>query len=358
MTDCHFLVPGALDRPTGGSRYDQTIVTGLRAAGRSVVVHELPGRYPEGDATARQAVATALSGIASGQRVIVDGLVLGGLADVFAGHARRLRLDALIHHPLADETGIDPDRARQWLDDETRAVALAERVITTSRFTAHRLGVLGIHHGTVHVIPPGCTPRPLATGSSADSPLLLCVASLTPRKAQHHLLDALSRLTDRPWHCRLVGPTDLNPDYAAAIAAQRDRLALAERVEVCGAIDADELDAAYRTADLFILPSVYEGFGMVVSEAVAHGLPVVTTTGGALATTLPEGAGIAVRPDDAEALATALADVLDHPERRHDLARGARRARDQLDSWNQSVAAFIDLLEEDPPCPSDSRPAG
>ncbi|RZU98071.1 glycosyltransferase family 4 protein [Spiribacter vilamensis] len=358
MTDCHFLVPGALDRPTGGSRYDQTIVTGLRAAGRSVAVHELPGRYPDGDATARQTVAAALSRIPAGQRVIVDGLVLGGLADVFAGHAQRLRLDALIHHPLADETGIDPDRARQWLADEARAVALAERVITTSRFTAHRLSVLGIHHGSVHVIPPGCAPRPLATGSPGDNPVLLCVASLTPRKAQHHLLDALSRLTDRPWYCRLVGPTDLDPDYAAAIAAQRDRLALGDRVEIDGAVGADQLDTAYRTADLFILPSVYEGFGMVISEAVAHGLPIVTTTGGALATTLPEGAGIAVRPDDPEALATALASVLDHPERRHDLARGARRARDQLNSWNKSVADFIDLLEEDSSCPSDSRPSG
>lgn len=358
MTDCHFLVPGALDRPTGGSRYDQTIVTGLRAAGRSVAVHELPGDYPDGDATARQAVAAELSKIPAGQRVIIDGLVLGGLADVFAGHTRRLHFDALIHHPLTDETGIDRARAQQWLEDESRAVALTERVITTSRFTAHRLDVLGIHHGRVHVIPPGCTPRPLATGSSGDVPVLLCVASLTPRKAQHHLLDALARLTDRPWYCRLVGPTDLDPGYATAIAAQRDQLALADRVEMHGAIDADQLDAIYRAADLFTLPSVYEGFGMVISEAVAYGLPIVTTTGGALATTLPEGAGIAVRPGDAEALAAALADVLDHPGRRHDLAHGARCARDQLNSWDQSIAAFIDLLEEDSSCPSDSQPSG
>ena len=358
MSDCHFLVPGALDRPTGGSRYDHTIVHGLRAAGRSVVVHELAGRYPEGDADARHAVASALASIPAGERVIVDGLVLGGLADVFARHAGRLRLDALIHHPLADETGIDPDRARQWISDEARAVAHAERVITTSRFTADRLRVLGIHHGSVHVVPPGCTPRPLAPGSSGDGPVLLCVASLTPRKAQHHLLDALARVADRPWYCRLVGPADLNPDYAAAIAERRDQLALGDRVEIRGAVDAGELEAAYRGADLFILPSVYEGFGMVVSEAVAYGLPVVTTTGGALATTLPESAGIAVRPNDPEALALALADVLDHPERRHDLARGARSARNRLSRWDQSIAAFIDLLQEDSPCPSDSRPAG
>lgn len=358
MSDCHFLVPGALARPTGGSRYDRTIIAGLRAAGRSVWVDELPGRYPDADATARQAVATALSRLPSGQRVIVDGLVLGGLERVFARHAGRLRVDALIHHPIADETGIEADRARQWITDEARAIALAERVITTSAFTAQRLSALGIHDGGVHVVPPGCTPRPLAAGSPGDTPTLLCVASLTPRKAQHHLLNALSRLVDRPWHCRLVGTTDLNPDYAAAIAAQRDRLGLADRVELCGAIDHQQLDAAYRAADLFILPSVYEGFGMVISEAVAYGLPIVTTTGGALATTLPPGAGIAVPPDDVEALTTELADLLDRPERRQALARGARHARNQLNDWDQSIADFIDILEEDPPCPSDSRPAG
>ncbi len=345
MSDCHFLVPGALERPTGGSRYDREIVRGLRQQGLAVAVSELPGRFPQGDETARAAINAALEPLPDQATVVVDGLVLGGLPEIFARHARRLRLHALIHHPLSDESGIDAALARRLLDRETEAVAQARCVITTSGFTAHRLRELGIHQGAVEVIEPGCSPRPLATGSRDGVPTLLCVAALSPRKAQHVLLDALWRIADRRWHCRLAGPVDLDPPYAAAVHEQRDALGLAGRVEITGALDAERLDAAYRTADLFVLPSRYEGYGMVINEAMAYGLPVLTTTGGALATTLPADAGLAVAPDDTTALADALQRLLDDHALRQSLIEGARRARRRLAGWTPAIQRFMALLD-------------
>mgnify|MGYP006265995943 CR=1 FL=1 len=346
MSDWHFLVPGPLDRPTGGSHYDRRIIEGLRATGRTVGVDELPGAFPDADRIARAAATRALQRLPEGQRVVIDGLALGGLAECIGGQADRLRIHALIHHPLADETGTTPERARALLEAESRAIALAERVITTSDFTARRLETLGLHTGPVTVIPPGCDPRQRASGSAHGTPRLLCVASLTPRKAQHRLLEALATLTDRPWFCELVGTPELDPDYAAMLNDQRRALGLVDRVAFAGAVGPAALDAAYQSADLFILPSHYEGFGMVISEAIAYGLPVITTTGGALATTLPTGAGIAVSPDDASALGGAIASLLDDAGRRHQLTLGARRARERLSDWDQRVQQFIQCLEE------------
>lgn len=358
MTVCHFLVPGSLDRPTGGSRYDRRIIDGLRGAGVSVDVDALPGCFPDADPTAREAVDAALARIPDGRVVVIDGLVLGRLASTVAPHAGRLRIHALVHHPLADETDHDPDRVEQLIHDEARALGAATRVIATSAFTAQRLRTLGLYAGEVSVIPPGCTPRPLATGRPGQPPLLLCVASITPRKAQHRLIEALAGLVDRPWQCQLIGALDLDPDYAAAIARQRDAEGLQDRITLTGAADEQRLDEAYRQAELFVLPSLYEGYGMVISEAVAYGLPVITTTGGALATTLPPEAGIAVPPDDPTALRDAIAALLDDPSRRQALARGARRARRELNDWDRSVALFMALIEEASPCPSSLPPAG
>ena len=344
MTTCYFLVPGALDRPTGGSRYDREIVQGLRRHGMPVAVSELPGRFPDADDCARKAVDGLLATLPDAATVVVDGLVLGGLPESFSRHAHRLRLLALIHHPLADESGIDAALASRLLDRETLAVARVRRVITTSDFTANRLRELGIHCNQVDVIEPGCSPAPLARGSHDDTPTLLCVAALTPRKAQHVLLDALSRIAGRRWRCRLVGPVGLDPAYAAEIDRQRRTLGLADRVELAGAIDAEALDAAYQAADLFVLPSRYEGYGMVVNEAIAYGLPIVTTTGGALADTLPADAGMTIPPGDGAALAQALQRLLDDDALRQSLTRGARRARQRLEGWEPGIQRFMAIL--------------
>lgn len=344
------LVPGDPDQLTGGYVYNQRIAAALRKAGRIVTVQGLAGQFPEADDEAVRAADEALSVLPEGSQVVMDGLALGGLPDLVSRHAQRLRILALVHHPLADETGLKPDQAHRLKAAETRALACVDGVITTSGFTARRLADFEVEAGCINVVEPGTAVAPVAVGSGAE-PRLLCVASLIPRKGQDLLLHALSRLRGLSWHCDLVGSAGRDPAFAAIVRDLVRQLDLEGRVVLRGEQNAQQLGSFYHHADLFVLPSFYEGFGMVVTEALARGLPVVTTTGGALQYTLPERTGIKVAPGDVDALTDALRRVLCNPGDLQELRSGAQAARLELRSWDQAGAEFgaaVDRLAAQP----------
>ena len=285
-----FMVPGDPQQRTGGYRYVGQLVSAINQAGRKARVQGLEGRFPIPDAVAESAMDSALANCEDGACVVLDGLAMGGLPAVVEKHAARLRLVALVHHPLADETGIsDQDRAFLF-DSEKRALAAVSHVITTSRATADRLKDFHVPPEAVQVIEPGADTiaiRPKTARQLAESGELqiLCVASLSPRKAQHQLVQALAALQHLRWHCTFVGSTDRNREYSQQVAGQIQNLSLDERISMVGELGDEALAEQYQSADLFVLPSVYEGYGMVIDEALAAGLPVVTTNGGALAST-------------------------------------------------------------------------
>ena len=338
-----FIVPGDPAQHTGGYLYDAHIVTELRRLGWTVAVHGLPGRFPEADATARDALERTLATLPSGRLVVVDGLALGGLPEVAIRHGYRLRLVALVHHPLADERGLSLARRHCLLASERAALAAVGRVITTSPWTARRLADFGLQPSRVRTVEPGVTPLALAR-ADGEPPRLLCVGTVSPRKGQDLLVRALARLRDTPWHCDCIGSSTRDPDFAGAVAGLIHEAGLDDRIQLHGECDDARLRAAYAGADLFVLPSHYEGYGMVVTEAIAAGLPVLTTTGGALSETLPPGAGIVVPPDDVDALTEALAALIGDRARRHALREGARKARAALRDWPQAGAEFAAAL--------------
>lgn len=338
-----FIVPGDPAQRTGGYLYDAHIVTELRRLGWTVAVHGLLGRFPEADATARDALERTLATLPSGRLAVVDGLALGGLPEVAIRHGCRLRLVALVHHPLADERGLSLARRHCLLASERAALAAVGRVITTSPWTARRLADFGLQPSRVRTVEPGVTPLALAR-ADGEPPRLLCVGSVSPRKGQDLLVRALARLRDTPWHCDCIGSSTRHPDFAGAVAGLIHEAGLDDRIQLHGECDDAHLRAAYAGADLFVLPSHYEGYGMVVTEAIAAGLPVLTTTGGALSETLPPGAGIVVPPDDVDALTEALAALIGDRARRHALREGARKARAALRDWPQAGAEFAAAL--------------
>lgn len=342
-----FLIPGDLDTPTGGYRYDRRLIGRLTRAGRRVRVLRLDDSFPHPTADALAEAGRRLAGIPDESTVVVDGLAFGLMGEVAAVHRRRLRLIALVHHPLALETGLSPQRAAALRAGEAGALRLARRVIVTSPETGVLLAQdYGVAQSRIRVVEPGTDPAPLAGGSRDSAPNLLCVASLTPRKGHEVLLRALAPLVDRAWHLVCVGSGERSAHTAAALRDLTARLGLDERVRFTGAVDEPRLQDLYRRADLFVLPTRLEGYGMVLTEALAHGLPVVSTRVGPIPRLVPREAGILVEPDDPPELGRALESVLDDVRLRRSLAAGARAVRRRLRAWDAAGSDFSRVLDE------------
>lgn len=343
-----FLVPGDPGQRTGGYSYVRRIVEGLTAQGLTVRLQGLAGSFPDTDAEARGAIDRALDAVENDAVVVIDGLALSGLPPLAERHRARLVLLALVHHPLADETGLSVAQSRWYFASEKTALARVRGVIVTSDYTAARLADFDVVPSRIAVVPPGVDrpgPYDLAGESRADAALqILCVATLAPRKGQDLLVAALAQCRDLAWQCALAGSVDRHPEYVSALRAQIEQLGLDERIDLCGELDDNGIAQAYRQADLFVLPSWYEGYGMVITEAMAHGLPVITTTGGALAHTVNPAASLVVPPGDSDALAAALRQALEEPERRQLLAAGAEKVRAELPTWTDASATFGDAI--------------
>ncbi len=339
--DIALLVPAPFDTISGGYLYDRRLVEGLRARGHGVRVVELAGTHPAADAAAQEAAGAALAGLRPGEVAVVDGLGL----PAFAPHEAALRargVVGLIHHPVCLEQGAD----RAALEPIERALfAACARLIVTSPMTATTLGAFGVDAGRVAVVEPGTDPAHRAKGSGGPGCRILAVGSIIPRKGHDVLLRALERLTDLDWTLRIAGaPAD--PVHLHSLQALADELGLAARVEFLGALDAATLEAEYAAADLFGLATHYEGYGMVVAEAQARGLPMALCTGGAVADLVAPGSAILAPPGDFNGLSRGMRRPLYDPLLRAQMAEASWQAGQSLPRWDAQAARFAALLEE------------
>lgn len=337
--ETHFLSPGDPRHLTGGHIYNRRMLDALARRKCPMNHHVLAGDFPDADDRALAEARHCLAGLPDGALVVIDGLALGGMSGIVTAEAERLRLVALVHLPLGAETGQGYERLRRRSLAEAQALTACRRIIANSAHTREHLVLRGFDRARIDVVTPGTEPAGLARGSGR-APVLVQVASLIPRKGQDLLVDALAGLTDLDWHCRLVGSLERDPGFVDSIRARIGERQLAARVELTGEASGATLEAFWGGADIAVLASRYEGFGMVVTEAAARGLPVVASAGGAVAEALPEGAGLLVAPGDVTALRAALFDVISSAELRATLAAGARRARPALATWDDSAARF------------------
>lgn len=344
MPSLSVLVPGSIATRTGGYEYDRRIVDGLRARGWGVDVRELDSSFPFPTDDAGAQAARVLAAIADGATVLVDGLAFGAMPDLAEAHASRLTLVALVHHPLAKETGLDAVAREALVASERRALASARGVVVTSERTAAGLAEYGVHRDRVTVVEPGTDSAPLARGSGGPEVSLLSLATVTPRKGYDVLVSALVRLRHLPWRLVCLGSLDRDPEYVRQVRSLVDAARLADRVVFGGEADVDAVREAYDRADLFVLPTRYEGYGMVVSEALAHGLPVIATATGAIPALVVDGSGVVVEPDDVEALTRALEHAIGEPGVLADMAAGARRVRARLPTWSAASGRMADAL--------------
>ncbi len=352
MTAVHVVVPEGIDdpmRPSGGNTYDRRICAGLSRIGWSVHEHAVPGDWPLPDAESQLSLAATIDGVPDDALVLVDGLIGSAAPDVLVRAARRLRPVVLVHMPLGASTS--DGVAEGVRERECTALSAALAVITTSGWTRQRLiECYSLTPDRVHVAEPGVDAAEPAAGTAGGGQLI-CVAALAPHKGHDVLLEALAELVDHEWQCTLVGSPDRDPAYVAELRRRASLGGIGDRVPFVGALCGKDLDAAYAAADALVLASRAETYGMVVSEALARGLPVVATRVGGLPEALGSDSGgrapgLLVTPGDATALARALRAWLVDPQLRERLRGSARERRLTLNDWSTTSARISGVLAE------------
>ncbi|MGY3318487.1 glycosyltransferase family 4 protein [Arthrobacter sp. TE12232] len=376
-----FVVPGNVRHNSGGNVYNAALARELSALGADVETCPLDGDWPGGSAEDRERLARLLHATPDagapaesgrvllgsdpprtppGSVTLVDSLLACGAPDELeAAAAAGQQVWILLHMPLADHPG-----------RERRALQAAAGVICTSGSASADIRA---RHGLdgIRVALPGTAPAPLAPGSlSAGSgvPHFIAVAALLPNKAQALLLEALSRLMDLPWTASLIGSDTADPAYAAQLRDTVQRLGLARRVSIPGELRGSELDAEWDAADLSLLISRAETYGLVVTESLARGIPVVVREGtgavealaagtfpGTPAGTLPgppappvpnlplPGAAVGLGTDPAP-LADLLRRWLGDPALRQRWRDAAVAARGRLPGWDTTAGTVLGFL--------------
>jgi glycosyltransferase involved in cell wall biosynthesis len=349
MSDLHVVLPGDVDdpgRPSGGNVYDRRLCDHLAGIGWTVVEHGVSGHWPWAAVSARIALTDVLARIPDGALVLLDGLVASAAPEVVIPEVDRLRLVVLLHMPLGQAS-------RQGRPRERAVLSTVASVVTTSHWTREWvLDHYGLSGSRVHVATPGTDTADVATGTTSGGELL-AVGAVTSSKGYDVLLDALALVKDLPWLCTCVGPLDLDPGFVQRLHEHADGAGIARRVGFVGPRAAAGLDASYDRADLLVLASRAETYGMVVTEALARGIPVVASEVGGVPEALgwAGGAssggtrpGLLVPPGDPAALATALRCWLEDAGLRSSMRLAARVRRQALHGWDETAACVSGVL--------------
>ncbi len=330
-------LPGDINTLTGGYLYDKRVAQALSEQGWDVQVLSLDARFPVVDEATCQVTAAELAQVPRDRMLVIDGLALGALGQHAQAIAGKRPFIALVHHPLALESGIDAVLAQTLHQSETAALAHAQGVLVTSPTTAHTLvEQYAVSQSQIHVVEPGVDkPAALPERRADHGPLkLLSVGALVPRKGFDVLIRALAGLKHLDWTLTVVGDDTRSPATANEIKALLAQHELNHRVQLLGALPPAQLAACYQTADVFVLASLYEGYGMAYVEAMAWGLPVVGTDGGAASQTLNTAAAKVVAAGNDQALADALRELITNANLRATMQAAARRHADKLSSWS------------------------
>jgi glycosyltransferase involved in cell wall biosynthesis len=287
--------------------------------------------------------------IPDGAVVLIDGLIASTVPGILVPEADRLRLVVLVHMSLGEAP---PGHVAANAQAREGAVLCAvQRVITTSSWTRDRLLLrYALPPDKVHVAQPGVDPAHLASGTDGGGELL-CVAAVAPHKGHDEMLAALATIPDLPWQCVCVGTLHREPAFVECLRQGAEAAGIGDRVCFPGPLTGDDLAQAYASADVLVLASLAESYGMVVTEALARGLPVIATAVGGVPealgrTTDGRRPGLLVPPGDSGALAAALRDWLTDAILRQRLREAAHERRSTLSDWDVTTDRVAHVLTQ------------
>jgi glycosyltransferase involved in cell wall biosynthesis len=332
-------------RLTGGFVYNTRLMRELAMRGWEVLPLDLPAGFPRPDAEAKARSAGLLAALSDDALVIADQICFSPLTEVLAREAQRLRFVMIFHHPIAMEEGLPADERARFMAAERAALACCRMVVVSSRTTAATLiAGYGVPEERIILALPGIERLPAAEPPTAVVPRLLSVGAVIPRKGYHDLIEALAGLTNLPWSLGIVGDLERAPDYVARLRESILAVGLNERVVLRGGIAPPELDGEWRSAHVFVAASLHEGYGMAVAEAIARGLPTVTTGAGAVREWLDPAAALIVPERSPEALRDAIRRVLTEPSFTSELRAAALAQAARFPSWSGAAAAVDERL--------------
>jgi glycosyltransferase involved in cell wall biosynthesis len=303
----------------------------------------LPGGFPHPTDVDLAVASARLAAVPPDAVLLIDGLAFGALP-VSCLDAVQAPIVALVHHPLCLEAGIS-DEFRVALGLSERAsLSRAAHVIVTSASTAALLSqAFGVSGARLSIAEPGSEPAARAPRAGAP-PHLLAVGAVVPRKGYQLLVCALAGLDHLAWTLTIAGALDRDEEAVRSVRAALATCRLTGRITLAGVVDSAALDRLYAAADIFVIASLYEGYGMAAAEAMARGLPLVASTGGALAATIPDAAALKFPPGDVKRLRAALHLMLTDAARRTVCAEASWAAGQLQPRWEQTAGCIADVL--------------
>lgn len=341
-----FAIPGNINIRNGGYGYNRQMLSLMPAFGIAASHLQLPASLPQGPQSDMNEAARLMAHVPRDQVLLVDSLGYSCLSSSLI-QTIAAPVVALVHHPLSAELGLAGSAARICDETERVALSLAKAIVVSSPYTAAQLmRDFGVPADKLTVAVPGTAAAKRALGSGSKSCVqLLCVGSLIARKGYEFLLEALAELQQFDWHLTIAGSQSLDAPYAQRLIGKIQASPLAQRITMHDEIPAAALDELYHHSDVFLMPSLFEGYGMALAEAMARGLPIVCTTGGAAAQTVPDGAGLKVPPADAPALKQALKMLFDSPALRAKIADKSWQEGQKLPDWPASAKIIADIVK-------------
>ncbi|MFY9607881.1 MAG: glycosyltransferase family 4 protein [Blastocatellia bacterium] len=348
-----FIVPGDIRRQTGGSLYNRKLAERLSERGlrlEMITVPDLP--YLAGLIAGVIIAPCLLLRLARRNYdvVVEDGwahptTLLFNLACRLTGGVRLV----IIVHQVRWRATKPPVRFIVRMVEQV-ALRCAHLIVAVSHFIAGEVEGLVGKSERIALGRPGSAPLPGSVwerGETEAAPLrLLFVGNCTRLKGLDHLIAALGLLGDIPLRLDVVGDVNVERQYYKRLVRQAKALGVSERITFHGAVSHDHVGNFYSRADIFAFPSLYEGFGIVLAEAMHAGLAIVATRTGAANEIVSEGENALIVPlADSVALAGALRRLATDAALREDFGRRSRQLSHSLPTWKQTCDNVCDQIE-------------
>jgi glycosyltransferase involved in cell wall biosynthesis len=340
----HFLIPGDINQLTGGYIYNRKMIEGLVSKGHEVEVHNPGSDFPFPGKESLGNCRRIFSSIGRGEPIVIDSLALGPCEKIIVQFAGNNPMVGLIHLPLFMNPSFTQIEKSVFKAQESRAYKKMRFLIAVSMHTRQLIHECGIDNSSIFVVHPQAESPTRKTFYPSLPHNLLCIANYTRNKGHSTLITALAGLKSFDWVLSCYGDQTMEIEYALKLIKEVKELGLDDRISLNGPLQHQSLTEIYLQADLFILPSEYESYPMVLVESLVHGIPVIAAEAGGIPELVPDGTGYFFEPGNAGSLEKVIQKLLTQVDLYKSMSRKAAVSYTFFRPWKQSIDRFEQIL--------------